>query len=97
MKIFKNYNSEKEINVLDLGIVMAGESKEYDFCVYNETDATLDKLNFTVDNSEVTILSYPSILKSKEKGFLKIKYSPSITIKKGLHAILKFTGSEIYS
>lgn len=97
MKIYKDSSLSSEIEILDLGIVQAGDSKEYEFSIYNETEAELVDLSFIVDNKEVEILSYPKTLKSKEKGSLKLKYSPSVNIKQGLKASLKFRGAEIFS
>lgn len=97
MKIYKDSALSIEIELLDLGIVQAGDSKEYEFYIYNETVAELVDLSFSIDSKEVEILSYPKTLKSKEKSELKLKYSPSINLKQGLKAILKFKGAEIYS
>ena len=97
MKIYKDSALSIEIELLDLGIVQAGDSKEYEFYIYNETVAELVDLSFSIDSKEVEILSYPKTLKSKEKSELKLKYSPSINLKQGLKVILKFKGAEVYS
>ena len=98
MKLYKNANLTEEIDlILDLGIVQAGDTKEYEFYVYNETNAELINLSFSLNHNEIEVLSFPQKLQSKEGGFLKIKYSPSISIKKGLKTSLDFKGTEIYS
>ena len=97
MKLYKNKELTEEITILDLGIVEAGEVKEYTFYIKNDTDAEVKKLNFSVENKEVSIVKSPEILPKKESAELKIKWSPSITLKQGLKAELKITGIELYS
>jgi hypothetical protein len=97
MRIYKDSQLKEEIKELDFGILEAGESKEYTFYVKNDTDAEVKKLNFSVENKEVSIVKSPEILPKKESAELKIKWSPSITLRQGLKAELKITGIELYS
>ena len=98
MKIYSDDRLTDEIvQILDLGIVQAGDTKEYTYYVYNDTNAELIDIAFSIDNAEVEILEFPTKLQSKEKGALRIKYSPSVNIKKGLRTSLKTKGVEIYS
>jgi hypothetical protein len=97
MKLYKDSSLTEEIEIINLGICQAGDSKEYEFFIYNETEAELVDLKFSIESSEVEILSYPNKLQSKEKGTLKLKYSPALTIKKGLKVPLKYSFGEIYS
>ena len=98
MKIYKDSSLNEEISqTLDFGVVQAGDTKEYSYCIYNETNAELVELSFIISNKEVEILDYPKKLLAKTHGTLKIKYSPSVDIKKGLKTLLEFKGIEVYS
>jgi hypothetical protein len=97
MRIYKDSQLKEEIKELDFGILEAGESKEYTFYVKNDTDAEVKKLNFSVENKEVSIVKSPEILPKKEFAELKIKWSPSVTLRQGLKAELKISGIELYS
>jgi len=98
MKIYKDPTmTEEVIDILDLGIVPAGESKEYTFHIYNDDTCTLVDLEFIVEHKEVEVLNYPKMLNALALGELKIKWSPSITLKQGLKASLSISGNELWS
>ena len=97
MKLYKNKELTEEISVLDFGIVEAGESKIFTFYVKNDSDAELKNLSFSVDHKEVTMVESPKSLLKKESVELKVKWSPSITIKEGLKAKLIISGVELWS
>ena len=86
----------KEIENLDLGIVEAGTSKEYEFQLYNDSSAETVDLKVVIPNKEVEVLEFPKKLDSKAKGILKIMWSPSITLKQGLKTVVKINGAELY-
>ena len=94
MKILNK--EEQEIDRLDLGIVVAGESKEYEYYLYNDTIAEAIDLKVEVPNKEVEVLESPKTLASKTKGLVKIKWSPSVTLKQGLQTVIKLSGAELY-
>lgn len=98
MKIYKDKNLTKELegNIFDLGIVPAGESKEYNFWVLNESPSHLIDLKFIVEHDEVKILKYPKELHSNSVGELVIKWSPSVTLKQGLETKVRVTGKELW-
>ena len=60
MKIFADPELKKELKILDLGIVQAGDSKDYTFYVHNDFVADLKELKFTNNNEEIKILSNPN-------------------------------------
>jgi len=93
MKIFKD---NKEIETLDLGIVEAGTSKEYEYELYNETIAKVVDLKITIPNKEVEVLTFPEKIDAKARGILKIRWSPSITLKQGLKTTIQIRGAELY-
>lgn len=96
MKIFKDEKLKDEvIGDFDLGIVDVGKSQEYEYYLVNDT--VNDLVDFTVStiSSEVEVLQAPSQINAHEVGRLKIKWTPNITIKKGLKTSLVFNASEI--
>jgi len=92
MKILKN---NKEVEILDLGVVSAGESKEFKFEVMNESKGYLKDLVFKVDHSEVKIKESPSELDPNEKKKLVVKWSPSVDLEEGLKVKLIVEGKKI--
>jgi len=96
MKLYKDENLTQETNDLDLGIVSAGNSKDFIFYLYNDVKAELTELSFTLTNSEVKVIEAPKILQFGEKGILKIRWTPSITLKQGLKTDLVINGYELY-
>ena len=84
------------IDKLDLGIVEAGTSKEYEFQLYNDSSTETVDLKVVIPNKEVEVLEFPEKLDSKATGKLKIRWSPSITLKQGLQTVIKINGAELY-
>jgi len=97
MKIYKNKALTERVEKLDLGTVLAGETKQYEFFLHNDSPANLVDLQFSIDNKEASIVSFPSLLKSDEVGRLLIEWTPSVTVKSGLKTNLEIRGSEIWS
>lgn len=97
MRIFKDSLLKEEIKTLDLGIVTAGEKKEFTFYVLNEKKATLKDIKFSVEHSEVKILSAPESLEPEQSKKLVIQWFPSVTLKQGLRTLLKYEASELWS
>ena len=98
MKIFTDANMVNEIHnkELDLGIVSAGEVKEFSFWALNETDANLKNMRFSTDHAEVEILKFPVELPPHTNGKLVLKWSPSITLKQGLRTTLRIQAQELW-
>ena len=96
MKIYKDKNLTQEIELLDFGIVLAGESKTFTFYVLNNSNALLKDLEFTVDHDELEILKSPNELTAQAVGDLVIEWSPSVTLKEGLKSQLKIKGTELW-
>jgi len=89
-------NQGKDIDTLDLGIVEAGTSKEYEFLLFNETNAEVIEISVEIKHEEVTVLSSPDKLGPKRTDKLKIKWTPSLTVKQGLKTPVKVSGVELY-
>jgi len=97
MKLYKNKNLTEEVDVLDLGIVEAGETAFFTYYAYNETQAEMKMLLFKVDHPEVKIKTAPIELAPKAIAELIIQWSPSVTLKQGLKARLNISGIELWS
>jgi len=96
MKIYKDRTLKQEVKTLDLGVVEAGDTKEFSFYVYNDLDADLQFLQFSVKHPEVHITKAPQNLSKKTSEELKIKWTPSVTLKEGLKAELNIRGVELW-
>ena len=96
MKIYSDKDLSKEVSILDLGIVLAGETKKFTFYVENNSSAHIKNLEFTVSHPEVEVMEAPEELSAFTSDKLIIKWSPSITLKEGLKAQLDIKGVEIW-
>ena len=97
MRLFADKELKQELLTLDLGIVLAGDSKRYEYFLANDTDAEVVDIKLAIAHDDVKILKAPSELIANEVGMVLIEWSPSITIKKGLKTEVTITGAEIYS
>lgn len=97
MKLFLDKELTNPVNNVDLGIVMAGETKEFTFYVLNESKAELQNINFETSHKEVDIIHSPKDLKSLESAKLVMAWSPSVTLKQGLKTVLKVQATELWS
>jgi len=96
MRIFKDKELMEEISILELGIVPAGEVKRFDFWVMNENNAFLKEILFTVEHQEVEVIEAPTELSPQEVNQLTIEWSPSITLKEGLKASLRYRATQLW-
>jgi len=96
MKIFKDQELKNEIiGELDLGVVDAGKFKIYDYFIVNETNNDLVDLKVSTISNELEVIKHPTQVNAHESSKITLKWTPSITIKKGLKASLLFKASEI--
>ena len=96
MKIYADKELKKQVEELDFGIVLAGETKTFEFFLHNDTVAEVDEIVPSVANAEVEILAYPKNLKAGESEKITFSWSPTLTVKKGLRALLDLKFFEIY-
>jgi hypothetical protein len=97
MKIYKDKNLTQElVEILDFGILEAGNTKQFTFYILNDTNAHLKELEFTIEHKELKILEYPQDLTAQTVGKLIIEWNPSITLKEGLKANLRVSGKELW-
>jgi len=99
LKFYKDKELTQEIvdnSVLPLGIVQAGESKEFRFWIYNDSKASLLDLQFIINNEEIEILDAPKDMAPFSVDELVIKWSPSIDIQDELDTPFKVTGRALF-
>lgn len=83
-------------DTIDLGIVSVGESKIFEFFLHNNSEFRNIDIKVSVENDEVDILSVPEKLNADEKSVFKIKWTPSLEVKKGLKTTVKITAMELW-
>ena len=97
MKIFKDKTLTQElIEVLDFGILEAGNIKQYTFYILNDTLAHLKELEFIIEHNELEIIKLPTELMPQTVGELIIEWKASVTLKEGLKAVLHVKGKELW-
>ena len=109
MKIFRDSELKDELEeIIDLGIVDAGDIKTFEFWLLNDTPDELTKLTYELRkidretnkvtkeiSEEAKVLSAPEGLKSHDSGSIIIEYAPLVTIELGLKVSLKINGKKI--
>lgn len=97
MKIYKDPQLKEETAVLDFGIVLAGEKKEYTFYILNDSfSAILQNLSFKISHPEIKIVESPKELGKQESGKITIEWVPTITLKAPLRTKMEIDGFELY-
>ena len=94
MKLLNKEN--QEIETLDLGIVKAGDKKEYEYILQNETPRKVIEIKVEIGNEEVEILEAPKEMNANSTATLRLAWAPSLTVKRGLKSLVKVTASELY-
>ena len=97
MRLFEDKSLTKEAKTVDFGIVLAGDTKRVTYYLFNETSAEAVEIKPTADNPEVSIISCPTTLKSKEVDSITLEQKASVSIRKGLKTSLNFKFFESYS
>jgi hypothetical protein len=96
MKIFRDAGLQDEVKLLDLGIVPAGDSKEFSFYLLNDSKADLRSLRFKVEHPEVRIKMAPEHLDSGQSAEFRLSWAPAVTLKEGLKAKVLIDGDELW-
>ena len=94
LKIFKD--DEELGDVLDLGIVNAGETEQFIYKLVNEERAYLEKIKVKIDHPEVEVIEAPEELKPFSEGRLVLEWAASVTLKEGLKVPIFITGLAQY-
>ncbi len=97
MKIFKDKNLTQElIEVLDFGILEAGNTKHFTFYILNDSLAYLKELEFIIEHNELEIIEAPQGILAQTVGELIIEWKANVTLREGLSARLHIKGKELY-
>jgi len=96
MKIFADKELTKQVEDLDFGIVLAGDTKKIVFYLHNDSSADVVEIKPTVSNKDVLVLACPSELKQGESNSIEFSWTPEITLKKGLKTALDLNYYELY-
>lgn len=95
-KLYSDRALTKEVtDPIDLGKLKAGETKVYEFYVFNNAVYPYEEMQFAIDDEEVMIISHPKELNEKASDVLVIEWSPSEDVEKGLKAKLEITGYKV--
>jgi len=93
----KLLNSEsKEVQLLDLGIVKAGELKTFTYYLLNDSIAKIIDIAILIMHNEIELVTYPKTLVANEKGEVVFNWKPSLTVKKGLKTLVTISGTELW-
>ncbi len=100
-----------EITEIDLGRVKVGESKEFEFILFNEKRSRLEEIKikfFAVTKNkdgreilkeigdEIKVLKMPTLLRNQEKGNIKFRWTPTLEVESGLKAKIIITSLEVF-
>ena len=96
MKIYKDKNRLQEVTSISFGEVEAGQTQDIILYLYNETKALLRNLNIKVSHSDVKIVSAPTQILPESIETLRLRWLPSLIIKKKLECSINIVGEEIY-
>jgi hypothetical protein len=97
MKLFNDKECKQEVVDIDLGLVDAGDVKEYSYYLQNDTLSRLVEIQIALTNRELNVIKAPMELNPYEAGEIVVKWNCAIDIKEGLKSELSITAKEIYS
>ena len=84
---------------LNLGIVSVGKSKEYQYWLLNDSGTLVKDIEISIESDagkELKILDSPETLSDKQKGSLRLKWSPDMKIRGGLRAKISIKAVELW-
>ena len=86
----------KDTQDLELGIVEVGSSKEYEYVLFNDTEAEAVDIEVSINNKEIKIVESPKKMPPMSKSKLKIKWSPTLEVKKASKTKIQIDVTELY-
>lgn len=109
MKVYKDKNLQEELGeIIDLGIVDAGDVKTFEFWLLNDTPDELRRLTYELRkidretnkvtkeiSEEARVISAPEVLFSNASDSIIIEYAPEVSIALGLKVSLQVIGKKI--
>lgn len=98
MKMFKDKEKKEEIFELNFERVEAGTSKELKVYLFNDSTGFLQdiEVSFKVPREDLEILDAPKGMNPGELVIFRVKWSPSLKLKKGLRVLFLFKAIEVF-
>ena len=96
MQMFSDEELTIPIDSISFGRVNIGTSKEITVYILNESINNIDKLKFIPQNKEVTVSYAPRRIGKKDSAPVKLVWTPSLKIKKGLNVEVRVEGVMVY-
>ena len=87
----------QELKELNLGIVNAGETKEFSYYLVNDSEADVTDIEIKIDHPEVVIIKTPKELRPQDRDEFTIKWSPPQQPKQGLKTVVLYTFTSLWS
>ena len=99
LKFYKDKSLSQEIenDTFDLGIIPAGETRQFTFWVHNPSLAVYQNLDFILDNKEAKIISAPIDMYSHATDEIIIECTPDINIEAKVEATIRVKGTELWT
>ena len=96
MKIYADELLTQElIEVLPLGIVPAGEVRQFIFWIENNSFSYLKNIKININHDEIKIIESPNHLLANEVKKMIIEWNCTIELKQGLNVPIEITADEI--
>lgn len=86
------YQEGKEIDLIDFGILIPGETARIVIQVKNEAPTQMYGLEFNLSQPEVEIIKKPAFINAGETEELILQYTASINAEKGIQASINVKG-----
>jgi len=100
MKIFADNKCKNLLTEIHLGTVEAPSEKEIVLYIRNDSEATLESLEFRFpklpDSEKLEIINAPKTMQPNTVESIKIKWRPSLKFNKALDVPLEIVGSEVF-
>lgn len=92
-------NKELTVEVLDkefdLGVNIAGETKQYTFWIKNDANSNIRDLQFLISHPEVFIVEAPKELFAYDNDKLVLEWRASVTVREGIRVRLHIKAIEL--
>ena len=94
-KVFEDKDLTILADPINLGMLKAGETKQFKFFLYNSSIDPYQELKLSVDHQEITVISAPTELKEKTSGQFTLEWKATVDIKRNLKPTLKTEGFKV--
>lgn len=101
MKLYADSNKKNELRMISFGKVKAGEQKEIDVWIWNDSKAMLTNIEYKFPNlpkSEVLefIHKPPVNIQPDDIVIIALRWKPSLNFKQALDIEMEITAEEVY-